>query len=392
MKVDVVNVVWGTKYTDLLLRVTMPNTMSAGNFGAVGGDPDWRYRLYTTPEDARVIRASPTFAQLQQLITTELVEVPNLGAGNHYEHMTGCHRNSLESATSRGAAVIFLAPDVVWSDGTMRRLREHIEAGVPMVVTSAVRVRGDTFVPALEAQTRDADGAVAPLGSRQLVDLALHNLHPRSASVIWDSPGFSSTPSVLYWRVPATTGIVQRCFHLHPLMVQHLAAGLAIDGTIDGSFIEHACPDVEAIHVVVDSDEIAGCSINDPHDDGDEVTSRHANVVSVACWATAATNRHHRAFVRRAILFHAEELDAGWQPVLRRSDEVVGEILRLRPWLVVPCGCGRMVRQLGRAALPARMRSVARRWYRRASGKPARPAPPGADHEHRHRRGVPAGR
>jgi hypothetical protein len=42
-------VTWGEAFTDLLLQVVLPNQLTPGNLGSVGGRPGCRYLIYTRP-------------------------------------------------------------------------------------------------------------------------------------------------------------------------------------------------------------------------------------------------------------------------------------------------------------------------------------------------------
>jgi hypothetical protein len=327
-----INVVWGAEFTETFLSASLPNTLSAGNLGAFADDPECRYRLYTTPRDAETIRASASFSLLASLVPTEIIEFDGLDTGDRYEELIRCHRDALLVARGEEAAVVFLAPDAFWSDGTFRRLRELDAAEVPLVMVAGVRVTKDTFLPDFLAHHFDPATRTAPISSRSLVELALTHLHSSAESLFWDASDFAGWPAHLYWRVPSATGFIQHAFHLQPLMLRRVPRNVTLDGVIDDAFVADACPDVNRIHIVTDSDEIAVCEMTEATGvRAVQPSEGPADEVRVVAWASITTNRHHRVFVRQPIFFHADDLGPEWGAIAKTSTDTVSRIVELFP-------------------------------------------------------------
>src|SRR5271170_1359385 len=69
--------VWGRSYVELFLNLVLPTHLSPNNLGRIPADR-CLYKLYTTPQDEEVIRASPSFKALQGLAETTFVDIGNL--------------------------------------------------------------------------------------------------------------------------------------------------------------------------------------------------------------------------------------------------------------------------------------------------------------------------
>ena len=322
-----ITAVWGEAYTDLFLELVLPNQLSAGNLLFFHDKPgSATYKIYTTERDAGRIKSSGAYARLAEAVTAEIVLVDDIDLSGKYSALTQCHRRAIASADAAGAALVFLSPDLIWSDGTFRRLWELGQAGTRVVMVGSIRVAKETFVPEYLARHRSAEGA-ASVASRPLVALALEHLHPVSQSLFWDSERFDRVgPSHLYWHV-GRDGMLVRGFHLHPLMVNPVVRGLLPSSTIDADYTPLACPDPRAVYVVEDSDEIAGFEISARGQFG-AFQLKKARVADVAFYARYWTQAHHLDFIDRRIRLHASDLSPHWQTVERESDLVVAAVHR----------------------------------------------------------------
>jgi hypothetical protein len=333
-----ITAVWGEAYTELFLRLVLPNQLSAGNLGFFRDKPgSATFKVYTTQRDAERIRASPAYARLAEAVTPDISLVEDIDLSGKYSALTQCHRRAIASADAVGAALVFLSPDLIWSDGTFRRLWQLAHTGTRVVMVGSIRVAKETFVPEYLARHLSPAVGMAGVGSRPLVALALKHLHPLSQSLFWDSDRFDSIgPSHLYWRV-GSDGMLVRAFHLHPLMVNPVVRGLLPSSTIDADYTPLACPDPRAVYVVQDSDEIAGFEISARGQFG-SFRPKRARVADVAFYARYWTQAHHLNFVDRSIRIHAGELSSAWHSIERESDEVVAAVHRYLRWPAVYLG------------------------------------------------------
>lgn len=322
-----ITAVWGRAYTDLFLQVVVPNQLSPGNLLYFRDKPgSATYKIYTTKADAEYMRASPCYARLSAAVPVEIVLFEDVDFGAKYNALIECHRRAIRSADEAGAALVFLSPDAIWSDGTFRRLWELGQAGTRVVMVGSIRLTKETFVPAYLAQCYSATNCSAAIGARELVRLAMGHLHPLTEALFHDSERFGLGPSHIYWRV-GNEGVLARCFHLHPMMVNPLVRGLLPESTVDADYTPLACPDPASLYVAEDSDEIAGFEISAREQFGSFAPNRFS-AADTAFYARYWTQAHHREFVHHPIRFHATELSPKWQEVERLSDAVVDRVER----------------------------------------------------------------
>jgi hypothetical protein len=322
MQYHFVNVVWGERFTDLLIKVILPNHLTPGNLGHFRDKPGCRYRIFTTETDARRLRAAPIFAKLDATLPVDLVIMPGLGErGGHvanYEDMTACHRQAIVEGEREGAAMVFLAGDTVVSEGSFQRLAALCEAGYAAVLVCGIRVVFETYVEAFIERFFDPATLEARAEARALVAHALPHLHPLITSCFLDSDRFISFPSNLIVPVEGR-GLLLRSFHYHPALIKPMVTGNEVMHTIDYSYLKHACPDPSLIHVVEDSDEIVMVSIDREAHRSDLLMPNKFNLTRLASFARDhADDFQQSVCLERVFRFHADEPGPAWVQAERK--------------------------------------------------------------------------
>jgi hypothetical protein len=300
--------VWGREYLDLFLNVCIPNQLAPGNVPALSKGS--RYRILTRSNHVGELEQHPMVHALRGVIAVDLVVVDELDrqdGANGYELMNACHQRAVADAIASEAALVFLSADVILSDNTLSAVVRRHSEGYRAVVCTGLRLSKESF---LEDLTQ-SNPALAPWSPRELVRFAWPHLHPHTRSMFVDAPRFSKAPSAVYWPV-GTDGLLARCLHLHPLMVDPIEPVPLTEGTCDGPYLAQACPDFSRVHVVTDSDELQIF----------ELTTAGRQIVgtidaSGATWPVAIVAAQCDAlqllyWQTRPIRIHARDLDERW--------------------------------------------------------------------------------
>ncbi len=245
--------VWGRPYLDVFLNVCIPNQLGPGNVPSL--PPGSRYRILTRSSHVEEIDAHPMVQALRRAIPVDIIVIEALDrfADGPFgtELMIACHQRAIADILEADAAIIMLSADFVLSDNTLAAVVRRHREGYRAVVNTGLRLAAESFFPALKASGVPLDA----LSSRDLVRMAMPHLHPHTQSMFADSGRFSKSPVAVYWRV-GEDGLLARCFHLHPLMVDPTRPVPLHTGTNDGPYLAEACPDFSRVHVVADSDEL----------------------------------------------------------------------------------------------------------------------------------------
>lgn len=317
--------VWGRPYLDVFLNLCIPNQLGPGNVPAL--PPGSRYRILTRSSHVEEIDAHPMVRALRRVIPVDIIVIEALDrfADGPFgtELMIACHRQAIDDILAADAAIIMLSADFVLSDNTLAAVVRRHREGYRAVVNTGLRLAAETFFPALEASRLP----LVALSSRELVRMGMAHLHPHTRSMFADSDRFSKSPVAVYWPV-GSDGLLARCFHLHPLMVDPMRAVPLHTGTNDGPYLAEACPDFSRVHVVADSDELQMF----------EITSAQRQVVGVtksglSSWRAAIVADRCDAlqlhfWERHPIRVHGSNFDEAWEKTAITAETFARRVLR----------------------------------------------------------------
>ena len=334
--------VWGESYTRSLTDIALPALLAEGNIPALAASRPTRLKLFTTDADMRRISDAPSFKRLQAHVTVDYSSLDGVPAGDKYAAMTAIQRGIVTESVEHDAALVWILPDTIWSDGSLKTVARAADAGKRGVMHAGIRVSKST---ALRAATDLIGGqSVVSVDPHTLVRVALDHMHPYYRAFFWDARPFNRNPVNIYWRV-GDDGMLMRGFHLHPLMIYPAHRVETFSSTFDDDLPLLACDDPSDFYVVSDSDE--AFEIDLAEDDWcAEFPSmpRHPSASYLAAWAFGSTNRHHRAFLNTRIRIHAVRLDERWDAAANESDRVVRRINR---WLGMRYVAAAVLRVLG---------------------------------------------
>ncbi|MBI4665243.1 MAG: hypothetical protein HY751_02405 [Nitrospinae bacterium] len=335
MKFHFVTVLWGEEYTSLYLDLCLPTHLAPGNVPSVTLKADAVYKIYTTTADAERIVSHASFKSLVAQAPVDVVAVDHLFStggvtkSNPLMGMTWLHRMAVAEAASENAALVFLTPDMVWSDGFFNRLYELARMGKRAVMTTGFRTVKETFAPALRSAF--GAGGVISAAPRQLVKLALEHAHPLMDTYFADSPNFSEAPVNLYFRV-GQEGFVAHCLHLFPAMVWPRNLGALPVGAIDTDFLTAAVPDPADYHIVGDSDEMATFEVSGRGKEQGPIMPNRFSLSSFARFIARRGDRIHHHFLRQPIRIHHADMSNEWEAVGQNADKIIKQALGLKKW------------------------------------------------------------
>jgi hypothetical protein len=244
-----------------------------------------------------------------------------------HELQTAAYTRGIKAGEGKQTAYVFLTPDILLGDGTLRTMVRLTEAGKRVVIVAGIRMSSDGAV-ACVARHRLPRQAEAPVPPRSLVRYCLDNLHPISVGhVVTDDEVHGAQH--LYWKV-GDHGLLVRGFHLHPLVVWPSNPEAGIRNTLDDEYIAQACPDQADWHTVTDSDEMCVIEFSERTHKRAQVAKYPLSDYQILQFMVEGTTPDHREHVRRHIRFHTKDLaPADWAPVIAQSDQLVTRYLEL---------------------------------------------------------------
>ena len=313
---------WGEDFRRHFLQLCLASLLSPGNIPSLSGKRLCRVVMCTTRQDWAAIQAEPIFFTLQQYAEAVFLELRSIppdflkpmvrewnhrkttvqaepfqeddlsvspldaatpeafatlqGIGrelgleltSHHEYamriffMSAGHKAAAALAHQEKAFGVFLAPDMVLSDGSLTHLHRLALSGTKVVMVPACRFSLEDSL-----QKFQVNGFLKPdqplvLPPRKLVEMVFACPHPETACFEFDSPVFSNPATSAMWKVAGDDGGLLHSFFWAPLLVSYHEMNIHhLDyfdkgGTTDGKYIAmHFHPNRD-VTPITDSDEV----------------------------------------------------------------------------------------------------------------------------------------
>jgi hypothetical protein len=262
-------VFWGERFRNYLVDFCLPSLLSPNNIPVLAGERGHKFIFCTTSEDWRVLTETKIFGFLKECVEPYHIEIPAAPTGRTgCEHMGIGHKLASQMAYRDKVYAVYITPDLMVSDGTVKALRKHAVSGYKVVLTAALRFGEEPLFENLKAAGAISEGSrLSELGrpltitGRQLVSAALRSFHSETQRYEWDAPYFANFPAACWWRVAGEDGIVLHSLSWAPFLCDYAAVQThdtrALDTwTMDGDYVHRNFGDGEDVYVVTDSDEI----------------------------------------------------------------------------------------------------------------------------------------
>ncbi|MBF0269681.1 MAG: hypothetical protein HQL44_13940 [Alphaproteobacteria bacterium] len=313
---EIVNVVYGDKFTEFFTEISLASQLSARNIPALSAPTRTTYHIYTTKTDAEAIRRSGAFKKLQCLINTNIVTFPTddirdqayrkQNKSSVWDVLCDSHRHAIQNVTNDH--IVFLAPDWVIADGTFQNIEKRLHEGYKTVVISGPRIEWETSFSYFQGLV-DAQHVLTATG-RMLVDAVLKYKPPIMDAFMfgpeWQADVFkSSWPSILIWQ-DENIGFISHSGHLHPIAVNRSHVNSNFKGTIDSDLLNTFEPGSDEIYFAQDSDEICIADISARERAIETVLSEPRGVFFMAEWlAVHLGGQINRWFLEKPFVFRS---------------------------------------------------------------------------------------
>ncbi|MCC6469020.1 MAG: hypothetical protein IT563_11930 [Alphaproteobacteria bacterium] len=328
-RVLMITIVWGEWYLNAHLTLNLPSLMAARNLPAFCAVADVTYVIMTRQAEAESVRCAPAVRALSRLMPVEIRVV----AESETVDPIGAHQRAWALATAEAKAmgrfVLYMPPDVAWSDGSFQHLAKLLTDGYAAIFMTYLRVVSETFVPAAQQRLDPATQTLA-IGGRDLVKLSLEHVHPLMAAHMYDSPYFPVHPEMLLWPVSGE-GVAVRClaremFLFDPNridMTHQLLVGSGLDSA--------------TMKFVDDSDDLYAVSLAPLGKDIEwHLNPEPADLMAVARWWLVYDSPVNDLIAANCLRWHhGETTPARWRRVERASALWVNRMMALREGLRV---------------------------------------------------------
>src|SRR6185312_942562 len=180
-KLYFLTVFWGNQFRATFTDFCLPSLLADQNIPTVKNRRESRFVVVTTPADWAEFTRHPIFERLSRLIETVYVEldVPPgpLSRGQSQLLSSVGHKYATDIAFRDAACAMIVAPDVIFSNGSVATLQRNAEQGRAMVLALGLRAEQDGLTNELRQRGLINPGAALTLSSRECVTLLLQHVH-----------------------------------------------------------------------------------------------------------------------------------------------------------------------------------------------------------------------
>ena len=292
-----VTVAWGDWHVDAHLRANLPSLLADGNLPGFVERHDLRYVVYTAEEDIDRLRNDPAMQRVARLMRVEMRLVPKEDKANPIATHHRLWAAAAAEARAAGGFVLYMPPDVAWSDGSFMHLADLLNQGFSAIFMTYLRVVCETFVPALRERVA-ADGTTIAIEARDLVRLSLSHLHPLMAAHARRSRYFPVHPEMILWPV-RNEGVCVR------VLAREMFLFDPGDLTTNRARLAAGTPDASRIAVIDDSDALYAISLAPLGKDvAWHTTPRRADPIDVANWWLSYESQANDLIAGTGIAWH----------------------------------------------------------------------------------------
>jgi hypothetical protein len=339
-------VFWGAVYRGYFTDLLLASLLSPHNIPALKKSRGNKFLIVTTRQDWHALQGHPMFERMRQYLEPEWHEMP-VPQSHELKMlvMSRGHKRVATRAFEDQAYGVFVTPDLILSDGSVAAMERLAEAGKKVVLSVAIRFRHETLLPEMEREGYLKAGEPLTISSRDLMRLALRNLHSETLRYEFDAPYFAHCPVSLYWWVPGGNGIIIYSFSWAPLVVDYGAlhehdTRTFEDWTLDGDYIYRNFPNHEDVYVVTDSDELSLVSFTkeaDLHFDlVPDSRMKYGRLFSAvykvgfirSLWRSSVMDPLKRCIFAQPVFLHSAGLDGKWPEKRGETDVLIEKALR----------------------------------------------------------------
>jgi hypothetical protein len=283
--------------------------------------------IVTPQEDWARISSSPIFAVVSRYLKPVHIDFPSPGPDDSvYDHMSLGHKLATQMAFRDKAYGVFLAPDMMISDGSLAAIERLALEGVQVVLTAALRYGEEPLFEHFEelgivsSTSRCGDeGRALTITGRQMAYAGINAFHNETLRFEWDAPYFApfytGLPGACWWRVPGEDGVLLHSSSWAPLLIDYAALAEHDSSTmdhwaIDGDYIHQNFGTEARIHVVQDSDKVVSLPYLGEFIKG--------SLLRDAFLGPYSDPLKRRIFFL-PLYFHAKEVNHAWKPAIQRA-------------------------------------------------------------------------
>jgi hypothetical protein len=215
-----ITTVWGDKFTDLYLNITLASLMTSGNFVYLTNKKAV-YNIITKNSDCEKIRNSQIFKLVSNYVEFEFIILPDLefinavSSDSHWYFWS----YALKRAELEGDYVIFIMPDAVYGENTIERWINALESGYKAVYALGAQIVQEISYSKIHEGFRNSETGIIQISNESLKSLVLDYLHPVFIANIDKSTIINNHPE-FFIQLKESVGLSVNVLAQHPFCIK----------------------------------------------------------------------------------------------------------------------------------------------------------------------------
>ncbi len=299
MKLQIINVVWGVKYTNTFLELSLPTQFSAGNLRDLSIRPN--YIIYTNEVGKDQIISSSIY-QILESSCDVIFRITKLSPETcPFKILLKCHSDAIAEANKISSPIIFLSPDSVVSTGVFTYCENAVKRKIRLVSICSSRMSLQKYQKYSEEKKKKSSEGIVTWLPQELAVATVHNLHHRAKCLLMSDGKIGTHPSHMYWRIDENN-LLAKAYHLHPLLFWPEKHDVYPVTSADGmNFLEKACKNFNKWEVIQNCNDLSLFEISSD-DQFLEDTSVSRDFFSLKFWLKSSVSKAHRYFYKHDII------------------------------------------------------------------------------------------
>jgi len=341
MKIYFAAFVWGKKYIEDFLALTLPAQIAKSNIPSIEGKIKY---VFFIKEGEKKFFKSGAIDELEKFCEIGYEYIDDIAnQRNKYNNLGLIQSRAIGKAVAEEFEIFFpVYSDLIFSANSIIYTVEKIKSGKYFVFSMAPQVIREKLYNFLQ-DSWGVDGYGVELEPIKLTKFVLDSLHPMRAPSVFSDGKIGDFPSVFF--INTDQGYIGKAFHLHPVafrLTDDKILSNKFIGTLDEHYIPLLINDIETTHIVENTAEMCLCSFDEfrPSEiSKDNSDSRSFGREKIINLAEGHASTIHRQFFEKNIYFNTInekskipdylniELDKFTNSILR-SLLISGDILR----------------------------------------------------------------
>ena len=323
MKLQIINVVWGEKYTNTFLKLSLPTQFSAGNLRDLSIRPN--YIIYTSKSGKEQITSSSIYQTLESSCNV-IFRITKISPEDcPFKILLKCHSNAIAEANTTSSPIIFLSPDSVVSTGLFTYCEKALRRDIRLIAICSTRMSLEKYQKLSDIKKEENAEGIVNWSPQELAVTTVRNLHHRARCLIMNNGKIGTHPSHMYWRLD-DNNLLAKAYHLHPLLIWPEKHGIYPITSADGmNFLEKICKSVNKWEVVKNCNDFSLFEISSD-DQFTEDTAISKEFFAFKYWFKTNVSKAHQYFFTHNIILGDGVEKPEWTSHIKGIDK---ELLQL---------------------------------------------------------------